>query len=247
MTKDARTITQILFSRKREVDIFPHLHGRQIITYPARRNPKLVGYLSAMLCKACVVALKGDVIGITALKSPGTVMVRSLSQSGGDFHHCYMVDGKVWLPRGKVTYHLGLLFLCEALLFKDEAKDLLDALDELLTYSESLLEDDENYLKLLMHLCDELYFWAKWRDGDPRFDEERLDKFKVFDTAVPPEVTLAESLDPGVLTDCRKLKDYREGRKLETAEEATESASFKSRFRGPQLAELVESLDLGMN
>jgi hypothetical protein len=30
--KDSRTITQILFSRKREVDIFPQLHGGQEIT-----------------------------------------------------------------------------------------------------------------------------------------------------------------------------------------------------------------------
>ena len=246
MAKDTRTITQILFSRKREVDIFPKLHGRQIITYPAKRNPKLVGYLSAMLCKACVVALKGDVIGITRLKEPGKVLVRSLSQSEGIFHHCYMVDDKLWLPRGKVTYHLGLLFLAEGLLYKEKAVDLLDALEELLSYSEALLEDDERYLKLLMHLSDELYYWAKWREGDPGRDEERLDKFKVFDTAAPPEVTLAESLDPGVLTDFRKLKDFREGNKIETPEE-TEPASFKSSFRGYQLSELVESLDLGMN
>ena len=86
-TREARTLTQILFSRQREVDIFPRLHGRQEIRYTARRNPKPIGYLSAMLCKACVVALKGDVIGITRLEPPGTVMVRSLSQSGSDFHH----------------------------------------------------------------------------------------------------------------------------------------------------------------
>ncbi len=108
-TREGRTVTQVLFSRKREVDIFPQLHGGQEIRYCAKRNPKHVGCLSAMLCKACVVALKGDVIGITCLEPPGTVMVRSLSQSGSDFHHCYMVGDKVWLPRGQVTYHLGLL------------------------------------------------------------------------------------------------------------------------------------------
>ena len=246
MAKDTRTITQILFSRKREVDIFPRLHGRQMISYPARRNPKPFGYLSAMLCKACVVALKGDVIGITRLKSPGVVMVRSLSQSESILHHCYMADDKLYLPRGKVTYHIGLLFLCEALLYKDEAVDLLDALEELLSYSESLLKDDENYLKLLMHLTDELYYWAKWRDKNPLFDEERLDKFKILDAAEPPEVTLAEPLDPGVLTDSKKLKDFRKGKKSETLEEP-EPASFKSSFRGPQLPELAESLDLGMH
>jgi nitric oxide reductase NorQ protein len=245
--RDSRTITQILFSRKREVDIFPQLHGGQEIPYPARRNPKPVGYLSAMLCKACVVALKGDVIGITRLEPPGTVMVRSLSQMGSDFHHCYMVDGKVWLPRGNVTYHLGLLALAEGLISKEEAIDLLDALQELLIYRETTSEVDENYLQLLMHLSDELYYWAKWRDGDPSKSPERLDSMEVFDAVSPPKVTLADSIDPGILTNIRKLEEYREGRKAEAPEELPEPVPIKSRFRGPQLGELVESLDLEMH
>jgi len=133
VVKDTRTITQIFFSRKREV------HGRQEIDYPARRNPKTPGYLSAMLCKSCVVALKNDIIGITKLEPPGVVMIRSRSQTGSDFHHCYMTEDKVWLPRGNVTYHLGLLALAEGLAFKESAPDLLDALEELLSYPENHL------------------------------------------------------------------------------------------------------------
>jgi MoxR-like ATPase len=245
--KDLRTITQILFSRKREIDILPQLHGGQEIKYPAKRNPKPVGYLSAMLCKACVVALKGDVIGITRLEPPGTVMIRSLSQSGSDFYHCYMAEDKVWLPRGSVTYHLGLLALAEGLVFKEEARDLLDALQELLIYKETTTEVDENYLELLMHLSDELYYWSKWRDGDPSKDKERLDSFEVLDTAAPPEVTLVDSIDAGILIDIGKLEEYREGKKIEAPEEPPEAVPVKSRFKGPQLAELVESLDLGMH
>ncbi|MDI6815216.1 MAG: hypothetical protein QMC90_03970 [Dehalococcoidales bacterium] len=167
VVKDSRTITQILFSRKREIDIFPQLHGGQEITYPAKRNPNKAGYLSAMLCKSCVVALKGDVIGITKLEPPGVVMVRSLSQSGSDFHHCYMVEDKVWLPRGNVTYHLGLLTLAEGLIFKEEATDLLDALQALLIYRETTTEIDDEYLTLLMHLSDELYYWLKLAGRKP--------------------------------------------------------------------------------
>jgi hypothetical protein len=246
-TKDSRTITQILFSRKREIDIFPQLHGGQEIKYPAKRNPNKVGYLSAMLCKACVVALKRDVIGITRLEPPGVVMVRSRSQSGSDFHHCYMVGGEVWLPKGNVTYHLGLLTLTEGLIFKEEATDLLDALQALLIYKETTSEIDDEYLTLLMHLSDELYYWSKWRNGDPSKDKERLDSFQVFDSATPPEVTLADSIDPGILTDEKKLDEYREGKKLEAPEELPEPVVVNSRFRGPQLGELVESLDLGMH
>lgn len=246
-TRDSRTVSQILFSRKREVDIFPQLHGGQMISYPSRRNPKPVGYLSAMLCKACVVALKGDVIGLTRLEPPGKVMVRSRSQSGSDFHHCYMLEDRVWLPRGNITYHLGLLALAEAVASKEEAVDLLDALEELLCYRESMTGADERYLELLAHLSDELYYWAKWRDGNPSRDPQRLDSFHVLDATSPPEVTVAEPLDPGVLTDLGKLREYRSGKKTEAVEDLPVTTPLKSRFRGPQLAELIESIDLGMH
>jgi MoxR-like ATPase len=246
-TRDSRTVTQVLFSRKREVDIFPQLRGGQEITYPARRNSKPIGYLSAMLCKACVVALKGDVIGITRLKLPGVVMVRSLSQSGSDFHHCYMLENKAWLPRGNVTYHLGLLTLAEGLADKEKSVDLLDALEELLAYRETSAAADERYLELLKHLSDELYYWSKWRDGDPSKDIGRLDSFQVFDAASPPEVTMAQTIDPGILTDVGKLRDYRTGKQAKEISEEVEVPVTKSRFKGPQLVELVESLDLGMH
>jgi len=245
-TRDSRTITEILFSRKREVDIFPQLHGRQEITCPARRNPKSVGYLSAMLCKACVVALKGDVIGITRLEPPGIVMVRSRSQSRGHFHRCYMEHDRVWLPFGHVTYHLGLLCLTEALASKEEAGDLLDALEGILDYRREMMEVDREYLNLLMHLADELYYWARWRDGDPSKDPEKLDSLLVLDAAYPPEVTVAESLDPGILTDPGKLRRHR-GLRVGVPEDLPEPAAPESRFKGPQLVELVESLDLGMH
>ena len=246
-TRDTRTVTQVLFSRKREVDILPKLHGGQQITYPARRNPKPVGYLSAMLCKACVVALKGDVIGISRIEGPGVVMVRSLSQSGSDFHHCYLAENEAWLPRGNVTYHLGLLSLTEGLTEKDRAGDLLDALEELLAYRETRSGIDERYLDLLMHLADELYYWTKWRDGVPSRDPERLDSLNIHDAGFPPDVTVAEPLDPGILTDLGKLREYRSGKAVEITEDFPEPAAVRSRFKGPQLTELVESLELGMH
>ena len=244
---DRRTITQILFSRKREVDIFPQLYGGDEINYPARRNPKSKGRLSAMLCKACVVALKGDVLEISELAPPGVVMISARSQRGVYTHRCYMMDGKIWLPRGNVTYHLGLLFLAEGLIYKEKAADLLDGLEELLTYKENIGKVDERYLELLMHFSDELYYFAKWRDGDPNTAEERLDSIEVFNASSPPEVTPLNSLEPDILTDSDRLKEHR-GRKVESSpEEYFEPSSAKGNFKGPQLDELVESLNLGMH
>ena len=62
--------------------------GRPDIGPPACRNPKPVGYLSAMLCKACVVALRGEVIGITTLEPHANVSVQSRSQSGTHNNKC---------------------------------------------------------------------------------------------------------------------------------------------------------------
>ena len=61
--KDTRTIIQVHF--------------------PARRNHNPVGHLSAMLCKACVVAVRGEVLGIDTPGPWGSVQVSSRSQTGG--------------------------------------------------------------------------------------------------------------------------------------------------------------------
>jgi hypothetical protein len=164
-TRDRRTVTQILFSRRREVDLWPTLRGGQEIHYPARRNPDPVGYLSAMLCKACVVALRGEVLGINILKAPGDVSFRSRSQSKKYDYHCYLLGNEACVFLGKVTYLLGLLFLAEAVAYPREAHDLLDALEELLDYRDRMTNPDARYDQLLMHLADELYYWIVRRVG----------------------------------------------------------------------------------
>ena len=244
---DPRTVTQILFSRKRPIDIFPQLHGQQPIPYPARRNPRPTGFLSAMLCKACVVALDGHVLGLAVLAPPGVVMVRSRSQSSGYVHQCYLTQSGAWLPFGSVTYHLGLLYLAEALAWPQDAEDLLDAVEELLTYRERQIGLDERYLALLMHLSDELYYWARWRAGNPRVDPERLNGLQVYDVHRPPEATVDRSLDARALTDLSQLQAHRHPVVALPETVAPVTTSPAGRFRGPQLAELVESLDLGMH
>lgn len=243
---DTRSISQILFSRRREVENFPALRGCQEFTYVARRNRKGRGYLSAMLCKAVVVALQGDVTGITAL-AEGGVTVRSRSQSGAGFHTCYLVGERAWLPRGNVTYHLGLLMLAEALAEKERAVDLLDAWEELLDYRDSLGGSvDERYKEVLMHVCDELYFWAKYKDGDPDRDPERLDSaLQVLDAAEPPTVTPEGPIGATVFTDLGALRVYRRGETVDPAEPV--EAMPRARFRGWQLPELIEFLDIGLH
>jgi hypothetical protein len=120
----------ILFSRRREVDGPPWLKGGEEIAVPAKRN-KGTGRLSAMLAKSVVVILNKSVIGLAQLAEGGT-SVRSVSQSGGPNHLCYWLnDGPAaYLPRGNVTYHLGILAMAEALARKDEAHVMVKVANE---------------------------------------------------------------------------------------------------------------------
>lgn len=245
---DDRSIVQILFSRKREVDNWPSLRGSQAISYPAARNPGPTGSLSAMLCKACVVALKGDVVGIETVADEGSLYVRSRSQSGSSTYRFCLLPDEAFLPRGHVTYHLGLLYLAEALACPVAASDLLDALEEILTYRDLLPEPDGKYDELLMHLADELYYWARYRDGEPALATDRLDSLKVKDAKEMPERTLTGVIDPRAFTDLGALREVRRDVLGPVpAVSGGGEAACDTRFRGPQLPELVESLDLGMH
>jgi hypothetical protein len=200
-----------------------------------------------MLCKACVVALRGEILGINALEPAGSVCVRSRSQSGKHNYQCYLLGNEAHLFLGRVTYLLGLLFLAEALACPIEAHDLLDALEEILEYRNRMLSPDERYDVLLMHLADELYFWARFRDGDPRSTPDRLETLVIREAGAPVYIPVLQEIDPTAFTHLAVLRKLRrDAEHDETPAEPSRSFSG-ARFRGPELAELVESLELGMH
>ena len=243
-----RTVVDILFSRRREVDGFPWLKGGEEIAVPARRNGR-TGRLSAMLAKSVAVVLNGAVIGLSGL-AEGGVTARSVSQSGGPNHVCHWLndDPAAYLPRGNVTYHLGILAVAEALARKDEATDLLDAWEELLKAYEASGAVDGSVSKELATVADELYFWLRYGPGDPVPANDRLERLVVRDAADPSAVTPNQPLDPGVLKDRRKLRRFRRTEEVtEPAPEETTPVLPSPVFRGWQLAELVESVDRSMN
>ena len=247
---DERTIVQKLFSRRREVDGFPYLHGNQEIDYPARRNTGKA-YLSAILCKACHVALKGDVITIYTLKPPGRVQVQSRSQTGGLLHKTELWNDSAYLPRGEVTYHLGLLTLAVALADPSDYADLLDALDEILVYRQAkgagMLPDDAEHLRQMGHLSDELYYALRYGVHPPSPEHDRLAVFTIIDAGQPHTVQTDREINPRPLTDpsaLRKLRAVPQPASPPVEEPIHHDGSL---FRGWQLTELVETLNLGMN
>ena len=248
MYKDGsgRTLVNILFSRRREVDGFRWLKGGEEIGVPAKRN-RSTGHLSAMLAKSVAVMLKGAVVGVSQL-AEGGVMVRSLSQSGSPDHICHWLDEvpEAYLPRGHVTYHLGILAMGEALVRKEEATDLLDAWEGLLTACQARGGVvDEPLSAQVATAADELYFWLRYGPRDPLPASDRLEGLRVRDAAAPPAVTPSHPIDPGVLTDRGKLGRLRRGEKTPEPEPVEEAPSGhpKPEFRGWQLAELVVSID----
>lgn len=244
--KDTRTISQTLFGRKRPVDGFPYLRGRQEISYPARRN-KGKGHLSAMLCKAVVVALKENVLTISTLKPPGKVALCVKSQSGRGVNTVIWVGDQMWLPFGVVTYHLGLLALAEALVRKNEAIDLLDGWQEVLEYreSEDVPESDPNFVELVAHVSDELWYWSAYEDRELGWN--RLDSLEILNNNSPPsDLVLGWEIDHQVLTQSEALKEYRFGAEEEEVAPAVVTTG-KCLFRGWQLPELVDDLKLGFH
>ena len=245
--KDNRTIVQILFSRRKPVEGFPVLSGMQTLSYPARRN-KGKAVLSAMLCKAVIVALKGDVTQLAVLEPPGKLKVKSRSQSKKSSITTVQWSEKVmWLPFEAVTYHLGLLLVAEALTRKDEAVDLLDGWQELLVYKARAkpTDQDRRYAELVGHVSDELWYWAAYENRAPD-TVNRLDTLEIQDAAVFPLANVAQKIDPQVLTDVRAFLVFRGGT-VEPQPEEPLVFTPDSRFRGWQLPELVEDLRLGFH
>lgn len=245
-----RSLVDILFSRRREVDGFPWLRGGEEIVAPAKRNGGR-GRLSAMLAKSLAVILKGGMVGITTLVEGG-VLVRSLSQSGGPNHVCHwLADGPaVYLPRGNVTYHLGLLAVADALARKDEAGDLLDAWEELLkTFEAAGGALDGSLSGQLATAADELYYWLRYGPAAPGPATDRLEGLWVRDAADPPAVTPGQATDPAVLTDRRRLQGFRRDEGAPEPEAAGEGPPGlpKPVFRGWQLQELVDSIGDSLN
>ena len=243
---DGRTLVQVLFSRKREVEGYPHLLGGQSIAFPARRNSSGHATISAMLAKAVVVALKGDVVEIQARDR--AVCVTSRSQTTGRLHRTLLDGPRHYLPLGHPTYHLGLLYLAEALARPAEASDLLSTWEEMLEcYEGQGRVLDAGLANVIAQASDELYFWACYeaRPSDGSCGRLREGAYELHPSEEAPLVARLDPIDHAVLVDLDRLRALRRG--TPPAPEPAPTVVPGARFRGWQLSELVESLDLGMH
>ncbi len=249
-----RPISSLLFASRQEVQFFPALQGGQAIADPhkARRNQR-EGRLSALLCKAVLVALKGQVHEVYAVPEAAQLTLYAESTTTPGLMRSYTVDwgqNRWWTPTG-ISYQFGLLALAEALVRPQEAKDLLDAYQDLLTYTGGRVADpqsaygsDGTFTGLLQRTSDELYFWLRYEDGDPQEEHDRLphEAITVYDHAAEQEIREGPNL-AGALVDADQLRDLRRGRTPQVDHGVASSLpGFQTGFVGWQAEELAKAI-----
>jgi len=166
-------------------------------------------------------------------------------------HKTELWKTSAYLPRAEVTYHLGLLTLAVALAEPDSYSDLLDALDEILVYRQAkgagMLPDDAEHLRLMGHLSDELYYALRYGNHEPLPEHDRLAELTIIDAGQPHVAQVDREINPRPLTDPAALRKLRAIPPAPAPPVEDPTPHDGSIFRGWQLKELVETLDLGMN
>jgi len=116
----------------------PWMSGAEQHPWPAVRNSGGTGVASAILVRALMSAVEGNVSLAGTWKDGRAVMAVSTSRSARGTTAQFWLDwstGRCGVPHGdpeKVTYHLGLLAIAEALASPKPAADFWAAYEQLL-------------------------------------------------------------------------------------------------------------------
>jgi hypothetical protein len=155
----------LLFRKKAALteDGLPWLRGGSAYPHPARRNTSGKAVVSAILVRALLAALEGQIQ--RALRQSNGVAVEVSSKSNpGTTAWCAQVNNALCLPHGdanKVTYHFGVVFIIEALAHPHTAGDFWAAYAELL-HAYQQHGKQSGLLPTLVRASDELYYFARY-------------------------------------------------------------------------------------
>lgn len=245
--------THLLFRKKTALteDGLDWLHGSDAFPFTARRNTTGSAAVSAILVRAVLAALDGHVHQAVAGPDGPVAQVASKSAPRRTTW-CWRTAGRCYLPHGdthKVTYHLGVLFIVEALQAPARAADFWAAYAALLEAfprhgRERALQEP------LIRCADELYYWGRYLDAAPLPGHDRFPNLDLHDaaSAACPGGT---SLDVRPLTDLAALARLR-GTAARLAPKAPVPAPRPVGPAGPgfvgwQAAALMEGLQAGHN
>jgi MoxR-like ATPase len=243
----------LLFRKKAALteDGMDWLKGSDEFPYTAKRNPTGAAAVSAILIRALLAALEGNVRQATT--APASVSAQVVSKSRpGSTGWCWQGAAHWRIPHGesnKVTYHLGVLFIIEALVTPAQAADFWDSYTNL--QSAFLKHGKTAALKEpLVRAADELYYWGRYLDAKPDASADRFPAIEIADSAGAwsPGGT---SLDVAPLTDPDALQKLltkaSRTKAMKTRVIARPEPAITDGFVGWQVEALMAALADGLN
>ncbi len=231
--------THLLFRKKQQIDEVPFaLRGDETHTHLAKRNTTGQARPSAILVRTLIHALNGNVLRAFYDHGQIAAAVRSSSDPSKTVT-CHWdgkpVDGTAYIPNGapdKVTYHIGVLALCEALARPEAYGELLDAYQELLDAhcANGLVAAIKPQL---LRAADELYFGLRYADGSA----DRLETLQLRDSlGVAVNTDTWSPVPIEALTDPGALRKARQSAKKAPRRSAAKAGSFAQ-----QVSEAVQA------
>jgi MoxR-like ATPase len=248
--------TMLLFRKRTSLtdDHLPWLRGGEEHPWLARRNSSGKGVVSAILVRSLLSALDGSVL--EAYRSSLTNQVRAIvrSHSKPDTATGCWLDwssNRCGVPHGdetKVTYHLGVLAIVQALASPDLARDLWQAYAGLLGAFRQYGRSEE-IKESLCRAADELYYQLRYGPANPESSHSRLEALQIGPQHPTPETAEMISMNVDPLTDPEALRTLLgdADSKEEAAPPVVIEPAIPGGFVGWQTAALAEALASGDN
>jgi hypothetical protein len=247
---------QLLFRKHTPLtdDHLPWLCGAEEHTWVARRNESGKGVVSAILVRAILSSLEGNVLEArcSAPAEKIYLVVRSHTRPGM-LSHCWLdwPSQHCGVPHGedaRVTYHLGVLAIAQALAAPNEAKDFWQAYASLLGVFRQYGRAEE-IKEALCRAADELYYLLRYAAADPAPSLSRLEALQVGPQRPSIDLEGLQVVDINPLTDPQAL-DRLLGNGLTepvSIPASTVLPTSPGRFVGWQAQALAQALAAGDN
>jgi hypothetical protein len=244
----------LLFRKKAALteDGLDWLRGSETFAAGARRDTTGRVAVSAILVRALLAALDGHLLQ-ALYPSSGPVAQVTSKTTPGAAAWCWREHDDVYLPNGeaeKITYHLGMLFIVEALAAPNLAADFWAAYRTL----KEAWDEHGRHVEIktaLVVAADELYYFGRYFDSSDTTGGGPADRFAAWTVddalkATPPTGGRKVNLRP--LTDTNALDALlRERRPHTKAKPSGPPVSPSGRFIGWQLQTIVRGLQAGFN
>ena len=178
--------TGLLFRKRTALteDHMPWLCGAEEHTWTAKRNTSGKGVASAILVRGLLSALDGKVLEAHCSCSDNHVhaIVRSHSKPYSA-SECWLdwSSNRCGIPHGdetKVTYHLAVLAIVQALAGPDLVQDFWQSYTELLGAFRQYGRSEE-IKDSLCRTADEIYYYLRYGPADPEPSYSRLEALQI--------------------------------------------------------------------